>query len=61
MWITWSPLKKWAWRNHESIFQFALNKMKIDKEFVLMVGDNPQMDIEGAQNFGLKTFQVVVS
>lgn len=46
---------------HESIFQFALNKMKIDKEFVLMVGDNPQMDIEGAQNFGLKTFQVVVS
>lgn len=40
---------------HEKIFEFALNIVKAEKADCLMIGDDLESDIEGAQNFGIDT------
>jgi len=35
------------------IFEFALQKSRLKKEEVIMIGDNLKTDIEGAKNFGI--------
>lgn len=37
-----------------NIFQLALNKLKLDKGEVLMIGDHHKKDIQGARSFGIK-------
>ena len=37
------------------IFQFALEKAKATKSDSIMIGDNPNTDIHGARDFGMKT------
>lgn len=39
-----------------SIFQLAADKLKIAKEETVMIGDNFEKDILGAQNFGISAF-----
>jgi putative hydrolase of the HAD superfamily len=40
---------------HEKIFEFALNIVKTEKPDCLMIGDDLESDIMGAQNFGIDT------
>lgn len=40
------------------IFEYALNKLKLTKEQVIMVGDSQDHDIAGAENLGIKGFLV---
>jgi putative hydrolase of the HAD superfamily len=40
---------------HEKIFEFALQIVKAEKADCLMIGDDLESDIEGAQNFGIDT------
>lgn len=40
---------------HEKIFEFALNIVKTEKRDCLMIGDDLESDIAGAQNFGIDT------
>lgn len=37
------------------IFELSLNRAKADKTNSIMIGDNPKTDIQGAQDFGIKT------
>lgn len=37
------------------IFEFALQKSRLKKEEVIMIGDNLKTDIEGAKNFGISS------
>lgn len=41
-----------------SIFKLALEKLNLHADRVIMVGDNIEKDIKGAQNFGIKSFLV---
>ena len=44
---------------HSEIYNYALKKLKIKKNKVLMIGDNTQTDILGAKNFGIKSALVI--
>lgn len=43
-----------------TIFKMALNKLKLKPREVIMIGDNQEKDIEGAQNMMIKAYQVKV-
>lgn len=43
---------------HPQIFSKALGKLKMDKNQVIMIGDNYKKDIVGADNYGIKAFQI---
>lgn len=40
---------------HKEIFEYALKIVKAEKSDCLMIGDDLESDIEGAQNFGIDT------
>ena len=40
---------------HPSIFQLAIESLKLKPEEILFVGDNIRLDIVGAQNVGMKS------
>lgn len=40
------------------IFELALNKLKLDKNQVIMIGDNEKKDIQGAKELGIVAYQV---
>lgn len=40
---------------HKEIFKYALNFVKAEKTNCIMIGDDLESDIEGAQNFGIDT------
>jgi putative hydrolase of the HAD superfamily len=40
---------------HKEIFEYALNIVGAEKAICLMIGDDLESDIEGAQNFGMDT------
>ncbi|MEK9629158.1 MAG: HAD family hydrolase [Nitrospinota bacterium] len=40
---------------HPSIFNLAIENLELNPEEILFVGDNPQLDIIGAQNSGMKS------
>jgi len=42
------------------IFHLALSKLALSAEDVIMIGDDVQKDIEGAQRLGIRSFQVKV-
>ncbi len=41
-------------KSDKELFDVALDKLKLDKEEVLMVGDSMESDIKGAENAGIK-------
>ncbi len=46
---------------HESMFQTALLKLDMTPEQVIMIGDNEQRDLAGAEKLGIKTYRVIVN
>ena len=40
---------------HPSIFQLAIERLRMKPEEILFVGDNIRLDIVGAQNVGMKS------
>ncbi|HEY0297734.1 MAG TPA: YjjG family noncanonical pyrimidine nucleotidase [Arachidicoccus sp.] len=43
---------------NKEIFEYALNKANASIDKSIMIGDNPEADIKGAQNFGMDTIFV---
>lgn len=41
------------------IFHLALNRLKLSPEEVIMVGDNPKTDIQGAHHLGIGTVRLI--
>lgn len=41
------------------IFQLTLNQLELSPEEVIMVGDNPRMDIQGAHELGMATVRLM--
>ena len=44
---------------YKEIFSYALKDLKFDKKKILMIGDNTQTDIAGANKFGIKSALVL--
>ena len=42
----------------KKIFQIALKKLNKDASAVIMIGDSMEKDIQGAQNCGIRTYQI---
>ncbi len=48
-----------GWRKpHKQIFQAALNKLQVQPQNAIFIGDNPTEDIQGAKEVGLETIFV---
>ncbi len=47
-----------AEKPNPKIFEIALNKMKCKPEEVIMIGDDQNKDIKGAENLGIKAYQI---
>lgn len=45
---------------HESIFKLALDKLKLKSHEVIMVGDNQEKDILGAEKLGIRSYLIDV-
>lgn len=45
--------------NHK-IFQTALNKLNLSSQEVIMIGDNEEKDIKGAQFLGIKSYKILI-
>ena len=43
--------------NHK-IFQTALNKLDLPSQNVIMIGDNEEKDIKGAESIGIKSYKI---
>ena len=43
---------------HPSLFQRGLEKLGISAKEAIMVGDNPENDIKGAQALGIRSYLV---
>jgi len=43
---------------HPDIYDYALKRLGLTKSDVIMVGDNPNTDIKGAEAVGIKAYQV---
>ncbi len=46
---------------HTLMFETALRKMDKTPDQVIMIGDDEKKDIEGAQEMGIKTYQVILT
>ena len=42
-----------AWKPDPIVFKYTLDKIKVEPEEVLYVGDNPYADVEGSKNAGM--------
>ena len=45
--------------NHK-IFQTALNKLDLPSQNVIMIGDNEEKDIKGAESIGIKSYKILI-
>lgn len=50
--VTSFQLKKY--KPHPALFSFVLEKLSLTKDEVIMIGDSPESDIQGARNAGIK-------
>jgi putative hydrolase of the HAD superfamily len=53
-----TPEDAGAWKPDPGIFHHALARLGVSPSEALMIGDDHECDIVGAQNVGLKTFWV---
>lgn len=49
-----------AEKPHPAIFEMALKKLNLSTKDVIMIGDDLLKDIKGAENIGIKAYQVIV-